>query len=377
MSFDFYSVMNEYEIIKIDSNEEDKKKDVVLSLYYVSQTCFKIIYLDVTIHIRLWDIMREKCQEIELQPTFSEMEYPITVNLYPENIEYSAIPHYIHSIPFPPLIANKYEIKDAPLDISVFLYYISPYKCKIYARSLYDGWNDPIILVIHDCFVPYREQMIVLSENHFVMHSKYWIVSTDVEIKPYETVQGDNIPSILVESEQPDKKTREKYYTRMCFLHSHPQFTYMCFTPSHQRRFIRTYFSPSIVNIYDLSKESKNELFHLCFLYIMGGYSIDLNINYCASDASLYQRIETWNEEMYAQKIDKEEYSIVIVENPFQETFSFFFDISRSILSVSRMNGWFVDLQVILLYQDKEYPISIGNCIFMNEKKINVHLSYL
>jgi hypothetical protein len=80
---------------------------------------------------------------------------------------------------------------------------------------------------------------------------------------------------------------------------------------------------------------------------------------------------------MYAQKIDKEEYSIVIVENPFRETFSFFFDISRSILSISRMNGWFVDLQVILLYHDKEYPISVGNCIFMNEKKINVHLSYL
>lgn len=375
MTFEFYSIMNKYECIQ---NNTDEKSSVNVQLYYLSQTQFKVIYLDTNVKIRIWDIMMEQSQEIDISSTFHEMNYETVFYLYPENIEYSSIPYYIHEIPFQSLIQNQYEIKNIPSDVSVFLYYVNPFQCKIYARSLYYGWNDIVTLVLHDCSIPNIQQIIVLSENHFTTHSKYWIIDTDVELKPIDSKHnhqdGFEIPSILVESEQPNKKTREKYYNRMCSLHSHPQFTYMCFTPQHQRRFIRTYFSQSIVDIYDLTIENKNKLFHICFLYIMGGHSIDFDLKSHASNSSLYKSIQEWNSEKYADKIDMNEYCIIILENPFREVFSFYLDTSQSILHIRRCNGWFVDLQIILIYQDSEYPLSIGNCIFMNEKKINLNL---
>jgi hypothetical protein len=107
----------------------------------------------------------------------------------------------------------------------------------------------------------------------------------------------------------------------------------------------------------------------------MGGRSIDLDMEIPASDSSLYKRIQDWNAPQYSEKIEMEEYSILIVENPFREIFSFSFDPSHGVLHVIHKDGWFVDLQIRLIYHDLEYPIVVGNSMFMSEKKINVNLS--
>jgi mannosyltransferase OCH1-like enzyme len=265
MLVNYYIIKNEYEIV----NNDILLPNINFFVYYIDT--FKIVInllnndlLNNNEKIKIYSIDKSKYEIIVLDKS-NNITTQIFLEYYNNFIPKFIPPRNLH------LIKNKYYIKNNN-NFNIVIYYVNENECNVLIRNLDDEiiQNNNIQIII-ECLENRKKEIIFIDDFTNIN------IKTNIILERLEySIQ--NIPKNIFQTGFSNKiKNIIHYNSIMSFIDLNPDYSYYYYDNIDSRRFLRTYFSKSVNDAYDLLVPGayKADLLRYCLLYIYGGCYFD------------------------------------------------------------------------------------------------------
>lgn len=281
----YHYIKNNYEIVKY---EYDDKFD--LEIYYLNENYCQINVkrLDssagwgLILEIRIFDMFDNIFEKITFgrSDENSKNQYFYTNILLKSNDNRNVTIPKIIQPQKEFLVNNNYTINNNTLfiDFHIVVYYIDDHKIKIIIRRLDEetGWDSNLNLLLHDVNNKNLKELINIgssSENY-----KYLFKDTKIKVTYKNNDYYQVIPKIIFQTGFNNKfKNILHFNSIISFIELNPEYTYIYFTDTDSRKFLKENFNDEINYSYDLLVPGayKADLIRYCFIFHNGGCYFD------------------------------------------------------------------------------------------------------